>query len=234
MQPYVFPYIGYFQLIRDVDLFVIFDDVNYRKRSWISRNRILLNNADYLFTLHLSEVSSLKKINQIEVGANRPALLKTFCQAYSHAPYYRKAMPVVAELLLYEEKQLALYLMYQLQEVSRYLGLHTRFILSSDIEKNNDLKGQKKILAICEALGADAYSNAIGGQHLYFEQDFAARGIDLKFIQSGHVRYRQFNADFVPGLSIIDVMMFNSPAVIRNMLDEYLRIPAPDPRLINH
>ncbi len=113
--------------------------------------------------------------------------------------------------------------------ISRYLGLSTRFILSSDIQKNNELKAQKKILDICEALGADAYSNAIGGQHLYFEQDFAERGIDLKFIQSRPIRYRQFGTRFVPWLSIIDVMMFNAPPLIRTMLDQYQRVSAPPP-----
>lgn len=227
MQPYVFPYLGYFQLIRDVDLFVIFDDVNYRKRSWISRNRILLNNADYLFSLHLSHVSSLKKINQIDVGDNRATLIKTFRQAYSRAPYYEEAMPLIAELMLNEESRLSLYLAQQLRGISRYLGLETRFILSSDIQKDNALKAQKKILAICKALGADEYSNAIGGQHLYFEEDFSAQGIDLKFIQSRPVQYQQFGERFIPGLSIIDVMMFNSPSSIRSMLNEYQRVPAP-------
>lgn len=229
MQPYIFPYLGYFQLIRDVDIFVVFDDVNYRKRSWISRNRILLDGQDYLFSLHLSQVSSLNKINQVEVGGNRHVLFKTFRQAYSHAPCYDAAMPLIEELLLNEEKQLALYLLQQLKGISRYLGLSTRFILSSDIQKNNELKAQKKILDICEALGADAYSNAIGGQHLYFEQDFAERGIDLKFIQSRPIRYRQFGTRFVPWLSIIDVMMFNAPPLIRTMLDQYQRVSAPPP-----
>lgn len=226
MQPYVFPYIGYFQLIRDADVFVVFDDVNFIKRSWINRNRILLNDKGYLFSLHLCKASSSKKINEIQLGDNREKLLKTFHQAYLHAPYYSKAMPLIEDLMLHEEKQLAAYLMYQLKGISRYLGLHTRFALSSAVPKDNNLRSQEKILAICEALGANAYSNAIGGQHLYSERDFAGRGIELKFIQSNYIEYRQFGADFVPWLSIIDVMMFNSTIQIRNMLDAYQRIPA--------
>jgi hypothetical protein len=221
MQPYVFPYIGYFQLIRDADLFVVFDDVNFRKRSWINRNRILLNDTDHLFSLHLYKASSSKKINEIEVGDNAQTLLKTFRQAYSHAPYYSMVMPLIEDLILYKEKQLAIYLMYQLQSISRYLGLHTRFVLSSAITKDNNLRSQDKILAICEALGANAYSNAIGGQHLYDERDFAEQGIDLKFIQTDYIEYRQFGAKFIPWLSIIDVMMFNSTSQIRTMLDAY-------------
>lgn len=226
MQPYIFPYIGYFHLIRDADVFVVFDDVNFIKRSWINRNRILLNNREYLFSLHLSKASSSKKINEIELGDNRGRLVKTFRQAYLHAPYYSKVMPLIEDLMLCEEKQLATYLMYQLKSISSYLGLPTRFALSSAVAKDNNLRSQEKILAICEALGASAYSNAIGGQHLYSERDFAERGIDLKFIQPNLIEYRQFGAEFVPWLSIIDVMMFNSKVQIRNMLDAYQRVPA--------
>jgi hypothetical protein len=221
MQPYVFPYIGYFQLIRDADLFVIFDDVNFRKRSWINRNQILLNHQAHLFTLNLSEASSCKKINEIRIGDNRNILLKTFRQAYSRAPYFEQTMPLLEALVLYEEPQLALYLAHQLEMLSRHLGIHTRFVLSSSIEKDNALKGQDKILAICDALGADSYTNAIGGRHLYFEENFASRGIALKFIKSNNVHYRQFGNEFIPWLSIIDVLMFNSVSQVRRLLDEY-------------
>lgn len=229
MQPYIFPYIGYFQLIRDADLFVVFDDVNFRTRSWINRNRILLNNTDYLFSLHLSKASSSKKINEIQIGDNKETLVKTFRQAYSNAPYYSKVMPLIEDLTSCSEKQLAIYLMQQLETIAQYLGLHTRFILSSAICKNNDLRSQDKILAICDALGANIYTNAIGGQHLYAELDFAKMGVDLKFIQSDYIEYQQFGAEFVPWLSIIDVLMFNSTTQIRTMLDAYRYISGATP-----
>jgi len=113
-----------------------------------------------------------------------------------------------------------------LETISRYLGLHTRFVLSSAIGKNNSLKAQEKILAICDALGAHAYTNAIGGQKLYSELDFSEKGVDLKFIQSDYIEYRQFGAKFVPWLSIIDVLMFNSKTQIRSMLDAYRHVSA--------
>ena len=229
MQPYVFPYIGYFQLIQDVDVFVVFDDVNFRKRSWINRNRILLNNEAHLFTLNLSEASSSKRINEISIGDNQKTLLKTFRQAYSRAPYFEQVMPLLETLLLYPESRLDLYLMHQLETLARHLGMHTRFILSSDVKKDNALKGQEKILAICDALGADSYTNAIGGQHLYSEEDFAGQGIDLKFIKSHDIQYRQFGAEFVPWLSIVDVLMFNSVTDIRRFLEAYELISAEMP-----
>lgn len=229
MQPYVFPYIGYFQLIRDVDVFVVFDDVNFRKRSWINRNRILLNNEAHLFTLNLSEASSSKRINDIVIGDNQPTLVKTFRQAYSRAPYFDQVMPLLETLLPYPEPRLHLYLMHQLESIARYLGMHTRFILSSNVKKDNSLKGQDKILAICEALGADSYTNAIGGQHLYSQEEFASQGIDLKFIKTHDIRYRQFGGEFVSWLSIVDVLMFNSVTDIRRFLDAYDLISAEAP-----
>lgn len=229
MQPYAFPYIGYFQLIRDVDVFVVFNDVNFRKRSWINRNRILLNNDAYLFTLNLCEASSSKRINEIAIGDNQKILLRTFRQAYSRAPYFEQVMPLLETLLLYPESRLDLYLMHQLETLARYLGMHTRFILSSDVEKDPSLKGQDKILAICDALGADSYTNAIGGQHLYSEENFASQGIDLKFIKSHDIHYRQFGGEFISWLSIIDVLMFNSVMDTRRYLDAYELISAAVP-----
>lgn len=226
MQPYVFPYIGYFQLIRDVDVFVVYDDVSFRKRSWINRNRILLNNEAHLFTLNLCEASSSKRINEIVIGNNQQTLLKTFRHAYSRAPFFEQAMPLLETLLLHPEPRLDLYLKHQLESLARYLGMHTRFILSSEVEKDNSLKGQDKVLAICDALGADSYTNAIGGQHLYSEEDFASQGIDLKFIKSHDIRYRQFGGEFVSWLSIVDVLMFNSVPDIRRFLDAYDLIAA--------
>lgn len=229
MQPYVFPYIGYFQLIHNVDVFVVYDDVNFRKRSWINRNRILLNNNAHLFTLNLCEASSSKQINEILVGNNQKTLIKTFRHAYCRAPYFEQVMPLLETLLLYPEPRLDLYLMHQLKTIARYLGMHTRFILSSEVEKDNSLKGQDKLLAICDALGADSYTNAIGGQLLYSEEDFASQGIDLKFIKSHDIRYRQFGEEFISWLSIIDVLMFNSVTDIHRFLDAYDLISAKVP-----
>lgn len=224
MQPYIFPYIGYFQLIRDADIFVVYDDVNYTKRSWITRNRILLNKTSYMFSLHTQGASSQKKINEINMGDKRRSLVKTLVCAYRKAPYFSEVMPLIEDILMFNEPKLALYLMHQLQTISAYLGLQTKFILSSGIPKNENLAGQEKILSICNALNADAYSNAIGGQHLYSAQDFLKQGIDLKFIKSDYIEYPQFGNDFIPWLSIIDVLMFNSNRTVRDFLTAYQRI----------
>lgn len=221
MQPYFFPYIGYFQLINAVDKFVIYDDVNYIKQGWINRNRILLNDKGFLFTLELKGASSFKEINRVEIGGNRPKLLKTFEQAYRKAPYFRQIEPILNSIFNSVETNLAPYIIQAIELINDYLGIKTKLMLSSEINKNNTLKGQDKVLEICNVLGASTYINAIGGKELYSKSDFAALGIELQFLKSNKIEYRQFGKEFLPWLSIIDVMMFNTQEEINVMLSNF-------------
>ena len=221
MQPYVFPYLGYFQLINSVDKFVVYDDVNYIKQGWINRNRILLNNKDFLFGLNLEGASSFKLINEIQIGHNTSKILKTIEQAYLKAPYFQEVYPLVESLLLQTEYNLAKYVFNQLSGISQYLNIKTEFIFSSDIEKDNALKGQEKVIAICKKLEGDIYINAIGGQDLYNKAEFANHQLELLFIKSRMLSYPQFKNEFMPWLSIIDVLMFNSKDQVKTFLDEY-------------
>jgi hypothetical protein len=220
MQPYFFPYVSYFQLIHAVDCFLIYDDVNYIKQGWINRNRILLNNNAHVFTLNLIGASSFKRINQIITGNNKGKLLKTVEQAYAKAPYYENVMPVIGEILQCEETNLARYLASGIIMVCQFLGINTKILLSSEIEKQQGVKGQEKIIHICQLFKADTYINAIGGTELYSKERFSDEGIDLFFIRSKDIRYKQFKHEFIPWLSIIDVMMFNSKASIIAMLGD--------------
>jgi len=221
MQPYLFPYIGYFQLINSVDKFVVYDDVNYIKQGWINRNRLLLNKKDFLFGVILDGASSFKLINEIQVKDNGLKLLKTIEQAYLKAPYYKEVYPLIESLLVQQEKNLAKYIYHQLSSISKYLEIQTEFILSSEIEKDNTLKGQDKVISICKILKGDVYINAIGGQELYDKETFLSHGLTLSFIKSKPVNYAQFANDFIPWLSIIDVLMFNSRDEIKQFLNEY-------------
>ena len=90
-----------------------------------------------------------------------------------------------------------------------------------EIEKDTSLKGEDKVIDICRQLKANCYINAIGGQELYSKEMFAENGLILNFIKSKPMVYTQFKNQFVPSLSIIDVMMFNSPTEISMMLDNY-------------
>ena len=221
MQPYFLPYIGYYQLINAVDIFVYYDDVNFIKQSWINRNRILLNGSEYLFTLELLGANSFKKISEIEVGKNRHRLLKTICQAYKNAPNYKILEPLLLSIFTSTEQNLSKYIIQNQQYIVSYLGIKTMCLLSSELKKDNTLKGQDKIIDICKKLGATTYINSIGGQALYSKEDFNEAGITLKFLKTNQITYQQFKSLFIPQLSIIDILMFKSVAEIKFLLNKY-------------
>jgi len=221
MQPYLFPYIGYFQLIKAVDTFVIYDDVNFIKQGWINRNRMLLNNSDFMFNIMLKGASSFKKINEIEVVCNNHKLITTIEQSYRKAPYFAEVIPLLSNILMNEETNLARYLTTSLNTIIEYLGIQVSILISSEIKKDNALKGDDKVIAICKNLKATNYINAVGGQELYSKNKFAENGLILNFIKTKPFVYKQFKDPFIPWLSIVDVMMFNSREVITEMLNEY-------------
>lgn len=221
MQPYLFPYLGYFQLIHAVDAFVVYDDVNFIKQGWINRNYILAQGDKARLTLQLKGASSNVLINQVEVGENGRKFLKSIQQAYARAPQYDRTYPVIEEILMQDERNLALYLNHGLQRLCSSLDLTPRWYLSSQIDKDDSLRGQEKVLAICEALGATHYINMPGGTSLYDRGAFADRDMQLSFIQPKSSSYRQFGNEFVANLSIIDVMMFNDQAQCSKFLKEY-------------
>lgn len=221
MQPYLFPYIGYFQLINAVDKFVIYDDVNYIKQGWINRNKILLNGKDHLFNLNIKGASSFKLIKEIEIGNNKKKLLKTFSQAYSKAPFFKDTYSLIEKVLYHDEGNLAKFVTNSLVEIINYFGLDTQIVISSNIGKGNELKGEERVIHICKILKAEIYINSIGGMSLYSKERFFQEGIDLKYLKSKSIKYKQFENEYIPWLSIIDVMMFNSREAFRNMLEAY-------------
>lgn len=224
MQPYLFPYIGYFQLIKVVDKFVIYDDVNYILRGWINRNKILLKGKEYMFTLSLSKHSQNKLINEILIyneDRSKKRLIETIKHAYSKAPQYATVFLLLKDIVLNSEERLSKYIEYSLIRIIDFLGIKTKLLFSSSIDKNNSLKGQKKILEICKILKATEYINPIGGMGIYSKKRFEKNNIGLYFIKTKNIVYRQFNNDFVPNLSIIDVLMFNSKDEVKKLLSAY-------------
>lgn len=224
MQPYFFPYIGYWQLINAVDRYVIYDDVNFIRGGWISRNRILMNGESKLIHVQMHNASQNKLINEIEVLANliyKKKLLRNIENCYKKAPFFPVVFPIIENVINQAEMNVAKYLQYAISKICEYLRIDTELIVSSTLCKNNELRGQKKILEICSLFDADEYFNAVGGQALYSREDFGNQAIQLKFIKTGNIRYKQFNNEFVPNLSIIDVMMFNSVERIKGMLEDY-------------
>ena len=223
MQPYFMPYIGYFQLLNAVDKYVIYDNAKYTKKGWINRNRILQNNKDTLISISVEKDSDYLDIKDRSVADSfdKKKLINQIRDPYRKAPYFEQVIPIVEDIINYEEKNLFLYIYNSIKEVCKFLNIHTEIIISSTIDVDQTPAGQDRVIAICKTLGAEDYYNAIGGQELYQPKDFEKEGINLRFLSSNLVTYKQFNNDFIPWLSIIDVMMFNSLAEIQDMLNEY-------------
>ncbi len=223
MQPYFLPYLGYWQLLAAVDRFVVYDDIQYTKKGWINRNRFLRNGAAAYFTVPLRQGSHLLDVADRAIADDfRPAaLLKPMAEAYRHAPFFASAYPVIETVISAAPRNLFEYLHYGLTVVAEYLEIRTPVIVSSTVAVDRSLKSQERVLGLCAALGATRYVNAMGGRELYSLSDFAERGIELRFLQSRPVPYPQYDDPFVPNLSIVDVLMFNSRDAVRGMLGSY-------------
>lgn len=227
MQPYFVPYIGYWQLMNLVDQYVIYDDVNYIKGGWINRNRILVNGKPKYFNLPMHGASSNLLIKEVKADFNEAIIrknLRSIEGAYRKAPYYETVYSILEEILWCEEDNIAKYLENSFKVIGRYLGIQTELLISSDLEKDNTLRGQDKVLAICGMLHATEYYNAIGGQELYSFEAFKKHGIQLNFVKTQEIIYKQFENEFQPNLSIVDVMMFNSADRIKEFLNAYTLI----------
>jgi hypothetical protein len=224
MQPYFFPYLGYWQLIGAVDRFVIYDDVNYIKGGWINRNRILVNAEPTYITIPLEKASPNKTIAETHMdgsGRWRSKLIKMIALSYGRAPFFPEVFPSLENLLLHETPSLSAYLAHQIQTLAGLLDIDTKFALSSASYDNRHLSGQDRVLDICEAERAGTYVNAIGGKAIYDPAAFARRGVNLRFVSSSSIDYSQAAPKFVPHLSIIDLLMHVGFAGTKQHLQSY-------------
>lgn len=223
MQPYFFPYVGYFQLIGAVDLFIVYDNIKYTKKGWINRNRMLQQGRDVMFSLPLRKGSDALDVRDRELAADfdRSVLLRQFAGAYRAAPRFSDVYPMIEQAILCEDQNLFGFLHHALICACRHLGISTPIRVSSTIDIDHQLKSQDKVIALSKAMGATCYVNAIGGVELYDKDAFSAHGLDLKFIRSRPFEYPQFGAPFVPWLSIIDVMMFNSLDTVKDIMSSH-------------
>ena len=224
MQPYFFPYLGYWQLMQAADRFVIYDDVNYIKGGWINRNRILVNGAVIYLTMPLHKASSFKRIcdtTLIPTSAWREKLTQTIAMAYRKAPYFAEVFPVIEKIIHHDTISLSSYLAHQLQTLATFMGICTEFVTSSRHYENSALSGQARILDICRREGTQIYINAPGGRALYDVSTFRAAGVDLRFIFMNTIPYIQPSSTFVPGLSIIDALMAVGASGIRDHLASF-------------
>ncbi|MBP9798872.1 MAG: WbqC family protein [Sterolibacterium sp.] len=220
MQPYFLPYIGYFQLIAAADCFIVYDQIKYTKKGWINRNRLLLNGAAATFSLPLKNDPDHLSVVQRHLAAdfNRSKLLNQFRGAYQRAPCFNQIYPLLERIIRHDDDNLFRYLHHSIREICAYLAIDTEICISSTVDIDHDLKAQYKVIALCQAMHADEYINPIGGLELYDRADFLSHGIRLNFLKSWLSEYPQHGAPFVPGLSIIDVLMFNSPDTARQRI----------------
>jgi hypothetical protein len=224
MQPYIFPYIGYFQLINLADKFVIYDDVSFINKGWINRNNILLDGQPHLFTIPLRSSSQNKLINQTEIGdisVWRNKFFKTIEHAYKKAPHFDEVSALLNEIFNNKFIYIHQLALVSLTRICKYLLIDTPFFKSSGILGDTELKSHDRILDICVKLHADHYINPVGGLKLYSRVQFESKGISINFLEVKPQSYSQSGNNFIPNLSIIDVLMYNSVEQVRELLNQY-------------
>ena len=223
VQPYFLPYIGYFALINAVDKFVYLDDVQYIRRGWVNRNRIKLGKEWKYITLPIKKAPLHTKINEVFIVNNKKVeakFKKTLEHCYKKAPFYDTIIKLICKYNITEEKISDLNISLTI-EICNYLDIKTEIFVSSEIPENNALRGESRIIEICKTLGGDHYINPIGGANIYSHNNFLNSNIKLNFLKINDITYYQGEYDFIPNLSIIDVLMWNLKEDIKKMLNEY-------------
>lgn len=221
MQPYFFPYIGYFQLISAVDVFVIYDNLKYTKKGWINRNRIISNGKELLFSIPLKKDSDYLKINerQISTDFDKEKFQRIISENYKKSENFDDIYMLVNKILSNNTNNLFDFIFNSILEVCSYLNLDTKVIKSSTLLVDRDFKGQEMVLAICKQLEAKTYINPIGGTELYSKEVFLENNIELFFLKAQAKEYQQHSNEFIPFLSIIDLLMMNSREKIIEMIN---------------
>lgn len=225
MQPYFFPYIGYWQLINAVDKFVIYDNIQFTKRGWIRRNRILMNGEDKMISLPIKKDSDYLDVNKRYLSdtfnKDKSKIINQIKTAYSKSPEFDVVLPLIESAINCGEDNLFDFIYSIVKTILDYLEIDTEIIVSSEIEMDHSLMNRYRVIEICKKLEANQYINSIGGTELYDKEDFKSQGITLNFIKTNSIEYKQFDNSFIPNLSIIDVLMFNSKDKVKEMLESY-------------
>jgi len=222
MQPYFFPYVGYFQLMNIVDEFVVYDNIQYTKKGWINRNRILVNGKEQFLTIPLKKGSDFLHVKERKLSENwvsdRNHIINRIKASYSKAPFFKDIFPLIEDCLMYKNNNLFDFVFYSITSIKNYLNISTKLIISSNLSIDHNLKSEEKVISICKLKNASIYINPIGGQLLYSSKIFNENGITLSFLKANFFEYRQFNNTFIPFLSIIDVLMFNSKELATDII----------------
>jgi hypothetical protein len=225
MQPYIFPYIGYFHLIQASSVFVFYDDVHYIMRGWINRNRILNQDRDMLFTVPVKKASRNKLINEIRPSFDskwKEGFYKGIAHNYKKAPFFDEAIDIVMAPFSKEYSDITDLAIESILSVYSYLGIQLNYTKSSVLSpETKGLEKADRLIAITKKAGSQDYVNAPGGESLYTKEYFQSKGVNLSFAKSHPVQYKQHHGKFVPWLSVIDVLMFCSKGQIIDFMSSY-------------
>ena len=214
MQPYYFPYLGYFSHISQCDAFILHDIVKYTKRGWINRNRVLTQSGIATFTLSLDKAADECKIGERSVSESydSKSQYRILEGAYRKAPYWFELRGILPDLLAVGDRGLFVHLFQQVGKLCDLLEIRTPLSRSSRFSPLDGLKGQDLVIGICEKIGAKSYLNPTGGEDLYSQQDFDTHGLVLSFIEHVPRPYPQrvatqpdgVSPEFVERLSVLD------------------------------
>ncbi len=225
MQPYLFPYLGYFQLIAAADVFVLRDDLQYVRSGWVNRNRILSDGESKLMTFPLKKDRFELPVNQRELcdtfGDHIDRLIGEIVECYQKAPCFAQVMPMIERLIRFPQSNIALYAEHMIREICAYLRIFTPIMRGSDLHLDTTLDRQERVMRIAKTFSATTFVNPEGGSVSYDRELFAENGMKLHFFRMDSVVYRQFKQPFVANLSIIDVLMFNRVEHVQQMLTSY-------------
>lgn len=235
MQPYLFPYIGYFQLMNAVDHWIVFDNIQFIDKGWINRNRILHPEVEkewQYITIPLSKRGQFDKICDINISSdiNWHGQMLGKLTSYKKAPYYNQTVDFLQHCFDTDELNLSKLVVRTLKMTADYIGITTPIDVQSEMDMPLGIiehPGQWA-LRISEALGATEYINPYGGAEIFKHHEFETAGIDLSFLKPSLNPYPQRRAGFTPGLSIIDILMFNNISDCKKMLNDFTLVSSLD------
>ncbi len=222
----MFPFLGYFQLIKAVDIFVFYDDVHFIKKGFINRNALLINGERRSFTIPCSKVSQNRLINRTELNfteKDKLKFLRSIQLAYAKAPQFKEFYSLLDQFILSDDsKTISDFASQSIIFICKYLKVETKLLFSSDhFSDSRGMEKSTRLMKISKDLEATHYVNAIGGKELYDKDVFSNCNLILQFLEPKNIIYNQFKNEFIPWLSIIDVLMFNTVEESQYLLEKY-------------
>ena len=220
MQPSLFPYIGYYQLVYASDVLIVYDDVNFIKKSYINRNSILVNGHEKLFSMSIHRASQNILIQNLYY-APVDKLIKTIQMSYCKTPYYKDVIDLITNVLNNENRNISKLNELSIRMVFDYLGISKKIVFASELDYDRTEERANRLIALTKMQSCGHYINSPGGKELYQKEYFDKQGIKLSFIESKITPYTQLAKEFVPYLSMIDILMNCSKEEIIKMLSNY-------------